>query len=239
MSDTSLLTTPSVNTSNILSDAIANMNKAASSSTSSSSSSSSYSSDYNTFLTILTTELKNQDPTSPLDTTQFTNQLVQFSNLEQSMSANSKLQSLVDSTKTGQTTAALGYLGHKITALGNSLPLDGSSGGNIQYTLAGNAGQVTVSIVNTAGQTVTQVPGTATSGSNTLAFDGKDAQGNYLPAGTYTYTVQAVDTGGNAVVSTPYISGTVTGIDTASGTTNLHLGSISVDASKVISVTAS
>jgi flagellar basal-body rod modification protein FlgD len=228
-----------VNTSNILSDAIANMNKAASSSTSSSSSSSSYSSDYNTFLTILTTELKNQDPTSPLDTTQFTNQLVQFSNLEQSMSANSKLQSLVDSTKTGQTTAALGYLGHTVTALGNSLALDGSSGGNIQYTLAGTAGQVTVSIVNAAGQTIGQVSGTTTAGSNVLAFDGKDAQGNYLPAGTYTYTVQAVDTGGNAVTSTPYISGTVTGIDTASGSTTLHLGSISVDASKVISVTAS
>src|SRR5512146_3413480 len=71
-------------------------------------------SNFTTFLQMLTTQLKNQDPTSPMDTNQFTQQLVQFAQVEQQMKSNSQLEALVSLQKTAQSTQALGYVGQVV-----------------------------------------------------------------------------------------------------------------------------
>lgn len=210
---------------------------ASSSSSSSSAVSASVQSEYNTFLTILTTELQNQDPTSPLDTNQFTSQLVQFSALEQNLQTNSLLQQLVTNQSQGQTSSALGYLGHTVQATGNNFTLDGTSGDTtLNYSLASTAKTAVMNIMDSSGQTVRQITVSTSAGANSEDFDGNNSTGQQLPAGTYTFNVQAGDAKGNAIAATTYETGEVTGIDTTSGVVNLHMGSLTVPAANVIQV---
>ena len=214
-------------------------NSASSASSSNSSSiSASVQSQYNTFLTILTTELQNQDPTSPLDTNQFTSQLVQFSALEQNLQTNSLLQQLVTSQAQGQVNGALGYLGHTVQATGNSFTLDGTSSDTptLDYSLASKATTAVMNIIDSNGNTVRQVSINTGAGAQSETFDGKDTSGNQLPAGTYTFQVQATDSTGTAVAATTFETGQVTGIDTTNGVVNLHIGSLTVPATNVVQV---
>lgn len=94
--------------------------------------------DYNNFLTLLTTQLKHQDPLSPMDTTQFVQQLVQFSQVEQSITTNKKLDSLISLSGNNQAVGALGYIGKTIESNGDTGTLaDGSA--RFTYTLGTEA----------------------------------------------------------------------------------------------------
>jgi flagellar basal-body rod modification protein FlgD len=223
----------------ILGDIASNVsNSAGSTSSSNSAVSASVQSEYNTFLTILTTELQNQDPTSPLDTNQFTSQLVQFSALEQNLQTNSYLQQLVTAQSQGQVNSALGYLGHTVQATGDSFTLDGTSTDTptLAYSLATTANSAVMNVVNSSGVTVRQITVDTGAGANSETFDGKDASGQQLPAGTYSFQVQALDSTGTAIAATTYETGEVTGIDTTDGVVNLHIGSVVVPASNVVQV---
>jgi len=230
--------TPSTNTSSNSSSSSNSASSASSSSSSSSAVSASVQSEYNTFLTILTTELQNQDPTSPLDTNQFTSQLVQFSSLEQNLQTNSYLQQLVAAQSSGQVSGALGYLGHTVQATGDSFTLNGTSSDTptLSYSLASTAKTAVMNIVNSSGQTVRQISVPTGSGEHSETFDGNDTSGDALPAGSYTFKVVATDAKGNAIAATTYETGEVTGIDTTNGTVNLHMGSLTVPASNVVQV---
>jgi flagellar basal-body rod modification protein FlgD len=195
-------------------------------------------SEFNTFLTLLTTELQNQDPSSPLDTNQFTSQLVQFSQLEQTLNTNTDLSSLITGQQQGLMGAALGYIGHTVETSGGNIALDGTDADNLNYTLASTAQSATINILNSSGQTVAQIPGTTNSGSNTVSYNGTFAGQPTLPPGQYSFTVTAVDASGNAVQSTVLTTGTVTGVDNTNGTVNLHIGNLIVPASSVVEVTS-
>jgi flagellar basal-body rod modification protein FlgD len=226
------------NTSSNSSSSSNSASSASSSSSNSSAISASVQSEYNTFLTILTTELKNQDPTSPLDTNQFTSQLVQFSALEQNLQTNSLLQQLVTSQSQGQVNGALGYLGHTVQATGNSFALDGTSTDTptLAYSLAAKANTAVLNVVNSDGVTVRQISVNTGAGAQSETFDGNNSTGQPLPAGTYTFQVQAADATGTAIAATTYETGKVTGIDTTGGIVNLHIGSVTVPATSVVQV---
>ena len=225
--------------SNPASNSASNSASSASSSDSSSGGiSASVQSEYNTFLTILTTELQNQDPTSPLDTNQFTSQLVQFSALEQNLQTNSLLQQLVLNQGQGQVNSALGYLGHTVQATGNAFALDGTSDDKttLTYSLASTADTAVINVVNSDGVTVRQLTVDPSAGQHSENFDGNNSTGQQLPAGAYTFQVQATDAKGNAIVATTFETGEVTGIDTTDGAVNLHMGSVIVPANNVVQV---
>lgn len=229
------------NVANSASNSSSSSNSASSASSSSSSSSAvsaSVQSEYNTFLTILTTELQNQDPTSPLDTNQFTSQLVQFSALEQNLQTNSLLQQLVTSQSQGQVNGALGYLGHTVQATGNTFQLDGTTTDEptLSYSLASKADTAVMNVVDSTGTTVRQITVDTGAGAHSETFDGKNSTGQDLPAGTYTFQIQATDSTGTAVAATTYETGEVTGIDTTDGVVNLHIGGVTVPASNVVQV---
>lgn len=193
-------------------------------------------SEFNTFLTLLTTELKNQDPSSPLDTNQFTSQLVQFSQLEQTLNTNSDLQTLITGQQTNQMATAIGYIGQTVEASGGNFVLDGTNSDQLNYTLAGPAKSVTINILNSSGQTIAQIPGSTDSGSNTVSYNGTFPGQPTLPAGQYSFTVTATDANGTAVKSTVMTTGTVTGVDSSNGTVNLHIGNLVIPESSVTQI---
>jgi flagellar basal-body rod modification protein FlgD len=193
-------------------------------------------SEFNTFLTLLTTELQNQDPSSPLDTNQFTSQLVQFSQLEQTLNTNTDLSTLISGQQTNQMATAIGYIGQTVQASGGNFVLDGTDSDSLNYTLPSSAKTATINILNSSGQTIAQIPGTTDSGSNTVSYNGTYPGQPTLPAGQYSFTVTAVDDKGTALQATTSTTGTVTGVDNTNGVVNLHLGNLVIPESTVTEI---
>lgn len=213
----------------------------ASSSLASSTSASSIGSNFNTFINILTTQLKNQDPTNATDPNQFTQELVQFAGVEQQLNTNNDLQTLINLQKNNSgTNAALGYMGQYVEAATTTgqMSLQNSTA-EIGYTLPATAQNVTVTVKDSSGKTVTTLSGPTVQGLNYLSWNGQDSNGNQLADGAYTFSIAATDaSGATETITDTRVLGKVTGVTSNSdGTTNLTLGTgVSVGTSKVDSV---
>ncbi|HTW33495.1 MAG TPA: flagellar hook capping FlgD N-terminal domain-containing protein [Rhizomicrobium sp.] len=181
----------------------------------------------NTFLTLLTTQLQNQDPLSPMDSTQFTQQLVEYSQVEQQINTNTNLQSLISLQQAGAGAASVGYLGKEVTVTNGSAALtNGSATWN--YSLASSAAATTLTVTNSSGQTVYSGSGATASGSNTFTWNGQDNNGNQMADGTYTLAVTATDANGNAVTTNVTSTGTVSEINLSGSSPQLMIGSLAV-----------
>jgi flagellar basal-body rod modification protein FlgD len=203
--------------------------------TASASSNSSISGDFNQFLSLLTTQLKYQDPLSPMDSTQFTAQLAQFATVEQTSNMNTNLQSLITLTKSNQTADAVSYLG-KMVQVNN--PTTGLQNGEATYTytLPSQSAATVLSIKNSLGKVVYATSGSTSAGTQTFTWNGQDANGNQLPDGDYTLGVTAADAKGTPITATVGSIGTVTAIDSSSGTLNLVVDGVEVPYDQVVSV---
>jgi flagellar basal-body rod modification protein FlgD len=167
---------------------------------------------FQTFLTLLTTQLKNQNPLDPLDTNQFTQQLVQFAGVEQQLKTNDELTSLVSLQQTAQSTQALGFVGKTATVDGSTTALTNSSA-SWNLGVPTNS-QVNISITNSTGQTVYSNSYSVSAGSNqAFTWDGKGNDGTQWPDGKYTLTATAADTAGNSVAVSTQIKGVVSSVD--------------------------
>ncbi len=172
-----------------------------------------------------------------MDTNQFTSQLVQFSQLEQTLNTNSDLQTLITGQQTNSMATALGYIGQTVQASGGNFVLDGTDADSLNYTLASSAKSATINILNSSGQTVAQIAGTTDSGSNTVSYNGTFPGQPTLPAGQYSFTVTALDSTGTAIQSTVSTTGVVTGVDNTNGVVNLHIGNLIIPESSVTQIT--
>lgn len=197
---------------------------------------------YNEFLTLLTTQLQNQDPLSPMDSAQFTQQLVMFSQVEQQINTNSKLEQILQQDQTNQTLQAASFLGKSVAAEGDVQPYTGSGSVNIGYDFTtAPTGSIVIQIYNANGSTLERsvTVGSPTAGVTAYTWDGKDDNGNQLPAGDYKFTVQGVSAAGTSTAAnSTFITGTVNNISTVSGTTDLIVGDISVPLSSIMSVSS-
>jgi flagellar basal-body rod modification protein FlgD len=191
--------------------------------------------DFNSFLTLLTTQLKYQDPLSPMDTTQFTQQLAMFANVEQTSNVNTNMKSLIALTQQSQTASAVSYLGKTVQVNDPTTNLENGQA-RFTYSLAGKADATALVVQNSLGRPVFAVPGETDAGAHTFTWDGKDANGTQLPAGTYTLAVSAADSKGAQITTTVGSLGVVDGVDSSSGTLNLVINGLSVPYSKVVSV---
>ncbi len=167
---------------------------------------------FQTFLTLLTTQLQNQNPLDPLDTNQFTQQLVQFASVEQQLKTNDQLTTLVSLQQTAQSTQALTFVGKTAVVDGSTAALtNGSATWNIGVPTNSN---VNISITNSTGQTVFTNQYAVQAGQNqTFGWDGKGNDGTQWPDGQYKLTATATDTAGNTVAVTTQIQGVVNSVD--------------------------
>jgi flagellar basal-body rod modification protein FlgD len=167
---------------------------------------------FQTFLTLLTTQLQNQDPMSPLDTNQFTQQLVQFAGVEQQLKTNDQLTSLVTLQQTAQSTQALTFVGKTAVVDGSTTALTNGAA-TWDISVPSNS-TVNVAITNSTGQTVFSGAYPVSAGNNqAFAWDGKGNDGTQWPDGKYTMTATAADTAGNTVAVSTQIQGVVNSVD--------------------------
>jgi flagellar basal-body rod modification protein FlgD len=167
---------------------------------------------FQTFLTLLTTQLKNQNPLDPLDTNQFTQQLVQFAGVEQQLKTNTELSTLVTLQQTAQATQALNFVGKTAVVDGSTATMKSSSA--TWHLSVPTDSTVDVSIANSSGQTVFTGKYTASSGSDIpFTWNGQGNDGTQWPDGKYTITATGKDASGNSVGVAAQIQGTVSSVD--------------------------
>jgi flagellar basal-body rod modification protein FlgD len=177
---------------------------------------------FQTFLTLLTTQLKNQNPLDPLDTNQFTQQLVQFAQVEQQIKQNSQLDTLISIEKSAQATTALAYVGATVAIDGQTAAL-----ANGKATWSFNVPKpvtAQVTIRNASGQTVYTGSFSMNTGTQTFEWDGRDAQGVKWPDGNYTISVTGKDTSGQTVAIPSEIEGVVDSVDLTKTPPELKVG---------------
>lgn len=168
-------------------------------------------SNFQTFLTLLTTQLQNQSPLDPLDTNQFTAQLVQFSQVEQQLKMNDQLSALVSLQETAQQTQALGYIGATVSVDGSTAELkDSYAAWNFKVSKPSSA---TVTITNTSGATVYSGTFPMQAGEQEFKWDGHGNNGTAWPDGTYKMTVTATDALGQPVAVSTEVQGVVDEVD--------------------------
>jgi flagellar basal-body rod modification protein FlgD len=191
-----------------------------------------------TFLTLLTTQLKNQDPTSPLDTNQFTAQLVQMTGVEQQLLSNQLLQQLVNQSSGSGVTGAVGLIGQQVTASGNSATLtDGAA--TWQYTLGGTAANVNVQVSDSSGNVVFSGTAPTGSGAQTFTWNGQNTAGQQeANGGSYTLTISASDSTGASVPVSNTVQGQATAVEQVNGQTMVTVGGVQVPLSAVTAVTS-
>lgn len=177
---------------------------------------------FQSFLLLLTTQLQNQNPLDPLDTNQFTQQLVQFAQVEQQLKSNDQLAALVQLQQTMQTTQALGYVGHIVAIEGRTAALtNGSAGWSFNSSKPATA---TINIQNSTGATVYSGTFSLQAGTQNFVWDGKDTNGVLQPDGDYTMSITATDASGQVVAVSTEIQGIVDSVDVSKSPPVLSVG---------------
>jgi flagellar basal-body rod modification protein FlgD len=194
-------------------------------------------SNFNDFLSLLTTQLQNQDPTSPMDTNQFTSQLVEMANVEQQINTNADLTSLVQLTQGSDILQSSGIVGQTVTVSSNELSLQNGTA-TINYT-APAAETVAIAVYNSSGQQVGDFTANAQAGSNTWQWNGQNSNGVQMADGVYKVAVEGADSTG-ATTALPFtVTGTATSVQQGANNSGLqlYLGSLAVPFSSVQSIT--
>lgn len=193
--------------------------------------------DFSQFLTLLTTQLQNQDPMAPMDSTEFTNQLVQFSQVEQQINSNQKLDNLVALQLSSISTVALGYVGMDISYVSGEMNYDGKTPININYALASEAITSKVNVYDEEGKLVYSADAPKNVGTNTFTWGGIKTNGDPVEEGTYTVKIDAVDKEGKAIENSTVVSGRVRGIETQNGVVYVLVGDRAVAMSSIVNAT--
>ncbi|MFK7866866.1 MAG: flagellar hook assembly protein FlgD [Alphaproteobacteria bacterium] len=194
--------------------------------------------DFDAFLLLLTTQMTNQDPLEPMDSSEFTNQLVMFAQAEQSVKQSGYLEDLVEANNSNQTVGATSYIGLDVIVPGNQFKLEAShidDEGNptqiaeeiLTYYLPLNADEATLTIKDGTGKEIFTAELDGSKGEYDVSWDGTDNDGNIVDPGDYYFTVSANDTEGNAMEGiTTATRGTVTNVRYDGSDTNLTLDGV-------------
>lgn len=190
---------------------------------------------FDSFLLLLTTQLQNQDPLDPMDSSEFTKQLVQFTGVEQSIATNSNLEQLIAMFRASEFSGAVQYIGKSIEASGATTAL-ANGAAEWSYAIPGQTSETTLKIVNDKGLTVFSTPGKIGTGSHGFVWDGNDTAGNPAPNGDYTLIVRSIDQNGDDVDVSINLIGRVTGVQSEAGETQLTIGGVAVALKDILSV---
>jgi flagellar basal-body rod modification protein FlgD len=189
---------------------------------------------YEAFLQLLTTQLRNQSPLEPMDTNQFTQQLVQFSTVEQAIKTNQNLERLIASAAASNALGLVGYIGTTVTAEGSKTQL---SGGKAvwQFNSPSN-GKADIAIRNSAGAVVFTTTIDIPQGTHLFNWDGTMNNGGVVPDGSYSLSVTAKNTDGQLFAVDTLVNGMVDGIDLSGIEPLLKIGDLTIPLSAVRTV---
>lgn len=190
---------------------------------------------FDQFLVLLTTQLRYQDPLSPMESTEFTSQLVQFASVEQSIRINDQLETLIEMQRNDASATALGYIGRIVEVPGNVVTLEGGHA-EIAYLLDKNAGTTAITIFDSAGQPVLTASGETVAGKHRFVWNGTSNTGVQLPDGAYRVTVGAADLTGVPMSPATFVLGRVTSVEIDESGAMLLLGTLKVSLDKVTAI---
>ncbi len=180
---------------------------------------------FDTFLQLLTTQLQNQDPLSPLDTNQFTQQLVEFASVEQQINMNTNLQTLISLQQTSDATAAMQYLGADVTINSNAATLSNATSTPATWSFsAPSPATAAITITSSTGQVAYTGTTSLTAGSQTFTWNGKGNNGVAWPDGTYTMSVSATGANNQPVTVSTQVEGIVSAINVSQNPPTVTVG---------------
>lgn len=212
------------------------LNKASTNGTDSATSKTKLFDDMQAFLFLLTQQLQYQDPLDPMDTSEYTNQLVQYAEVEQAIQTNSYLESMITQNINAMSAQSVSYIDKTIQALSDYVPLqDGSA--KFAYTLEADASNITVSLCDSAGNYIKNFSeASKEAGHHEVVWDGKDNNGNKLPDGSYQIIAVAIDPTGSSIKVTKTAFGKVTGVAYDGEDIALGMGEVAVNMNSVLAV---
>lgn len=187
---------------------------------------------FDAFLLLLTTQLKNQSPLEPLNANEFTQQLVQFASVEQQIKSNQALESLLTTSRAANVATAAGFVGMRVRAAGETSQL---ADGKAEWTLdvPRSASRATIEIRNPAGEVVATRTGGLDAGRQIFTWDGMTSTGLFAPPGSYTIRVSARDAAGLDVPVSTEIDGVVDALDLEGAEPVLMIGDNRVPLSQI------
>jgi flagellar basal-body rod modification protein FlgD len=191
--------------------------------------------DLNRFLTLLITQLENQDPLDPMDASEFTSQLVQFASVEQQISQNSNLEKLLNVTQTSQVGDMVSFIGTEIEYSGDLFELEGELA-KFTYTLDSKAAKVDIAVRDQSGRTVFNAVGENDIGTHGFVWDGTGNSGLPQPDGPYTLIISAIGPDGEIQGVKKTVFGQVSGAGAEDGVVSLFIHGITVPLDQVLSV---
>jgi flagellar basal-body rod modification protein FlgD len=191
---------------------------------------------FDTFLTLLTTQLKNQDPLSPMDSSQFTQQLVAFSQVEQQIKTNSQLTTMIQGQSASEAVSALPMIGRSIEYTGNQAALQNGQAA-FSYTLPTAAATASVLVTDAGGNTVFSQTVDPSAGKHSLVWNGQTSAGVQMPdGGIYTMQVQAADATNKPITATTTATGTVSGVSVVNNAATFDVAGVSVPMSNLLTI---
>lgn len=192
---------------------------------------------FDQFLILLTAQLKNQNPLDPLNTNEFTSQLVQFASVEQQMKQNDSLTTLLSKTDASNAIGVLNFVGRKVTASGTTTALEN---GKAEWIFdAPRAGNGKITITDSNGKTVYKTSIALSGGPQTYTWDGTRTDGLKADDGLYSVSIEGSTVEGAAFTVSSQISGTVDGVDLTQSPPTLKIGLLKLDLSSVKSISQS
>jgi flagellar basal-body rod modification protein FlgD len=192
---------------------------------------------FDEFLQLLTTQLQNQNPLDPLDTNQFTQQLVEFAGVEQQINMNTNLQTLISMQQTSEATSALQLVGSTVTVGGQTATLSNATGSSAIWNLtAASPATANLTITNSSGQTAFTGTMALNAGSQSFSWNGMGSNGQTWPDGTYNLTVTATGANGQTVNVSSQVQGVVSAVNTHVNPPTLTVGGQTVQISQVTSI---
>ncbi|XXJ18409.1 flagellar hook assembly protein FlgD [Desulfovibrio caledoniensis] len=180
--------------------------------------------DKDSFLTILVAQLTHQDPLNPMEDTDMTSQLAEFSSLEQLTSINSGITTLNKTMSQNDILTAVGFIGKEVKAEGYKVSLEKGNASTIYYGFGETVSGIIMNIYDKEGAIIrSEELGSKEAGTYQYTWDGKDENGNVQADGQYGVGILGIDLKGDYVMVQTEISGRVDGVVTENGTQYLRL----------------
>ena len=191
--------------------------------------------DFNMFLKLLTTQMQNQDPLSPMDSTQYTQQLAQYSQVEQTVQQTGTLKDILARLSTQDMAQAAGFIGRD-AVFNSAVSGLGAKPANWTYSASGAIAAATATITDASGAQVLTRPVDLSGAGGTYSWDGTLADGSKAPNGAYTLAIKAVDAAGAAVATTVSSVGTVNDVSVKNGVVSLGVNGVAMTMDTLVSL---